>query len=365
MRWKRLGLVGVAALGAAVGTGGTFGSGEQVGFDPTTVTVGEGDGHAVVTVARSACETGGFRLAWDAPRTSTNQSTADEDDDYWGASADIVWNRCDGEGRDTRVFTVPIIDDDEAEETETIQMSIAAGRTSTSSTQPLPAVDPDGEIHIVDNDQLQLATTDVRVREADRVARVTVQRRRGGEPDAGDEPMSLSWETIAGSARAVADYTPQDAGALEIPAGQSSATVTVPIKADAAVERDEDFTVRFTWGDREARSKVTIADSTPRPEQAADKPVIVISPRALQQSSKGPCVSKRRFTVRLRGVRRGTVTLDGKALETRRRGGSLTATVNLRGRLKGEYALKVAGRTARGKKVTQTRRYRTCSPKRR
>ena len=109
MRWKRLGLAGVAVLGAAAGTGGTFGSGENVGFDPTTVTVDEGVGNAVVTVARDACESGSFRLHFRAPRTSTNQSTATEDDDYWGEREDVNWARCDGEGRETKVFTVPIV----------------------------------------------------------------------------------------------------------------------------------------------------------------------------------------------------------------------------------------------------------------
>jgi hypothetical protein len=368
MRWKRLGLAGVAVLGAGVGTGGTFGSGEQVAFDPTTVTVGEGDGQAVVTVARDACESGSFRLHFRAPRTSTNMSTATEDDDYVAEREDVVWPRCAGEGRETQVFTVPIVDDDEAEDDENIQMSLSASHTSTMSTNPLPSVDPDGEIVITDNDQLRLVATDVRVRETDGVARVTVERRRGDTPDRG-EPMQLSWRTSDGSARAGADFTATREGELEIAGGESRAVVSIPVRADDVAESDEDFAVRFTWGEVAATAKVTITESArvqqPAPAAQAAAPSVVISPRALRPSANGPCVSKRRFTVRVRGLHRGVITLGGKRLKTRRTARGLTAVVDLRGRAKGRFRLRVSGQTASGKKVFQTRSYRTCSPRRR
>jgi hypothetical protein len=372
MRWKRLGLVGVAVLGAAAGTGGTFGSGEQVGFDPTTVTVGEGDGAAVVTVARDACESGSFRLDWRAPRTSTNQSTATAGEDYESRFSNSVWARCDGEGREERVFTVPILDDDEAEGDETIQMSLSASQASTNSTTPLPAVDPDGEIVITDDDQLRLVASDVRVREADGVARVTVERRRGDAADRG-EPMSLSWQTSDGTAKAGADYTETTEGELEIAGGESRASVAIPIRRDDVAERDEDFSVGFSWGEAGATATVTITEAA-RAAQQQQQPgaaagqaasVIAISPRAVQQSAKGPCVSRRRFTVRLRGLKRGTVKLGGRALKTRRTKRGLTAVVDLRGRAQGRFRLRVTGVTRSGRKVTQTRTYRTCSPKRR
>ena len=367
MHWKRLGVAGVAVLGAAAGTGGTFGGGELVAFDPQTVTVGESDGQAVVTVARSACERGDFRLHFEAPTTSTNQSSAEEDVDYEPVLTSRQWWRCSGEsGRREQVFTVPILDDTEVEEDENVEMRIYASPASTNQTTPMPAVDPDGEIVIRDDDGdpgVQLVARDVRVPEAAGVAKVTVERRRGDEPDTG-APMSLSWATADGSAKAGADYTGEAAGALEIPAGESRATVTVPVEADSVVEGEEDLSVRFTWGDREAVAKLTIIDTTKR-AAAKQADVIAVPSAALAQSSKGPCLSKRRFTIRLRGLRRGTVTLDGKPLKTRRRGGSLTAQVDLQGRLKGRYALKVNGRTTRGKAVNQTRTYRTCSPKRR
>lgn len=74
------------------------------------------------------------------------------------------------------------------------------------------------------------------------------------------------------------------------------------------------------------------------------------------------CVSRRRFTVRLpRGLRRVKVTLNGKRLKTRRAAnGRRTSVVDLRGRRRGTVTLRVSGRTAKGRVVKRTRRYRTC-----
>lgn len=75
------------------------------------------------------------------------------------------------------------------------------------------------------------------------------------------------------------------------------------------------------------------------------------------------CVSKRRFAVRLPGLRRPVATLAGKRVSLRRRGGRLRAVVDLRGRPKGIYTLRLRGTTRGGLRVTVTRRYRTCTPR--
>ncbi|HEX8103346.1 MAG TPA: hypothetical protein VF533_12090 [Solirubrobacteraceae bacterium] len=77
------------------------------------------------------------------------------------------------------------------------------------------------------------------------------------------------------------------------------------------------------------------------------------------------CASKRRFAVHLpRRVRRARATVDGRRLKLRRRGGRLTATVDLRGRRKATVVLRVRGRTRSGKRVKYTRRYHPCSTRR-
>ena len=77
-----------------------------------------------------------------------------------------------------------------------------------------------------------------------------------------------------------------------------------------------------------------------------------------------PCVSRRRFAVRLPMLRRAVATLAGKRVRLRRSGGRLRAVVDLRGRPPGVYALRVRGTRRSGNRVTVTRRYRTCAPRR-
>ena len=75
------------------------------------------------------------------------------------------------------------------------------------------------------------------------------------------------------------------------------------------------------------------------------------------------CLSKRRFAVRLPALRRPVATLAGKRVALRRRGGRLRAVVDLRGRPKGIYTLRMRGTTRGGLRVTVIRRYRTCTPR--
>lgn len=74
------------------------------------------------------------------------------------------------------------------------------------------------------------------------------------------------------------------------------------------------------------------------------------------------CASQRRFAVHLpASFRRGVLaTLNGRRLALKRTAGRWTAIVDLRGRKAGTVTLKIRGRSASGKLVTQTRRYRLC-----
>jgi hypothetical protein len=74
------------------------------------------------------------------------------------------------------------------------------------------------------------------------------------------------------------------------------------------------------------------------------------------------CASKRRFSVRVPLLRRAVATVAGKRVALRRRGGRLVAVVDLRGKPKGTFAFRVRGTDRSGKRVTITRRYRTCTP---
>jgi hypothetical protein len=79
-----------------------------------------------------------------------------------------------------------------------------------------------------------------------------------------------------------------------------------------------------------------------------------------------PCTSKRSFVVhvaRVRGAetRRVTVRLNGHRLKPRLTKHGVTVAVDLRGRPKGTYVLRITVETARGRKITGTRTYHTCA----
>jgi ABC-2 type transport system ATP-binding protein len=81
------------------------------------------------------------------------------------------------------------------------------------------------------------------------------------------------------------------------------------------------------------------------------------------------CLSRRRFEIRVkRGhgkarLRSAKVFVDGKRVKVRRRGGRLRAVVDLRGRKKQRVRVRIVARTRSGKRLRDTRVYRTCTRK--
>jgi hypothetical protein len=103
------------------------------------------------------------------------------------------------------------------------------------------------------------------------------------------------------------------------------------------------------------------------------KPDVLLPPRSdappgQRPSSSPPCRSRRSFVIRLREPKRGRlvaarVYVNGKRVKLLR-GKRLRARVNLRGLPKGRYTVKVVAITSTGRRVTEKRRYRTCTPAR-
>ena len=79
------------------------------------------------------------------------------------------------------------------------------------------------------------------------------------------------------------------------------------------------------------------------------------------------CTSRRSFRIRIRSKRRdpvvrATVSVNGKRVKTLR-GKRITAPVVLRGLPKGQFSVRITATTRKGRKLTGTRKYRTCTPK--
>ena len=82
------------------------------------------------------------------------------------------------------------------------------------------------------------------------------------------------------------------------------------------------------------------------------------------------CASRRSFTIRVREpkgqrLRSARVYVAGKRVKVTRRRGRLRARVDLRGRPKGSFRVRVVARTRSGRRLEDSRRYRTCIPTRR
>jgi len=79
------------------------------------------------------------------------------------------------------------------------------------------------------------------------------------------------------------------------------------------------------------------------------------------------CTSRRSFRIRVRSKRRdpvvnATVSVNGKRVRALK-GSRVTAPVVLRGLPKGTFLVKITATTRKGRKISGTRRYRTCTPK--
>lgn len=75
------------------------------------------------------------------------------------------------------------------------------------------------------------------------------------------------------------------------------------------------------------------------------------------------CASRRIFTLTLPAYTKSArVKLGSKVLKGKRKGGRLVYTVDLRRRLPGTYSVRIEIRSKGGRKITQTRRFRTCRP---
>jgi ABC-2 type transport system ATP-binding protein len=106
------------------------------------------------------------------------------------------------------------------------------------------------------------------------------------------------------------------------------------------------------------------ADNAPAP-QVAQRPAFAREAATLPSTRR--CVSRRKFTIRLRKprgdrIRSATVSVNGKRVRTLK-GKRVTAKVDLRGLPKGIARVTVVVRTAKGKTLRSARTYRTCVPK--
>jgi hypothetical protein len=155
---------------------------------------------------------------------------------------------------------------------------------------------------------------------------------------------------------------------LQIPAPRGQRIVSATLRIDGrsvAVRRAKGrFSARVDL--RRATTKTVRAAITVRTAKGRT----VRSSQTLQVCAPKPvaCTSRRSITIRLPRVRTervvsATVKVNGRTVGVRRRGDRLVATVDLRKFPKQTVRVQIAQRTASGRVVRSTRRFRTCAAK--
>ena len=142
------------------------------------------------------------------------------------------------------------------------------------------------------------------------------------------------------------------------------------------------FARRVPYDVSGAAAPTPTATAAPTTQPPAATPVPIATPVPKPATRKKPtlnavvvlpstrrCVSRRKFRIRLRHprgarVKSAVVRLNGKRVATRR-GKRVTAPVNLRGLPKGRFTVRITVKLADGRTVNGTRRYRTCTPRKR
>jgi hypothetical protein len=94
-----------------------------------------------------------------------------------------------------------------------------------------------------------------------------------------------------------------------------------------------------------------------------------VAPDLPASTGKKSCRSKRKFTIHLRNpkgdpLKSARVYLNGKQVKVRKHGKRFTAKINLRGKKKGRYTVRIVAKTVLGKTVKAKRHYKTCANKR-
>jgi hypothetical protein len=242
-----------------------------VQFSAAAMAVHENAGPAKVTVQR----TGNTDVTVSVQYATANGSAL-AGSDYTATSGQVTFFP----GATSATFNVPILNDTATEASENFTVKL----TSPSSNAILGAQKTE-LVQIRDDEKpvVQFSVSTMSVSE--NVGAATLAVVRTGDIDA---VVSVNYETVNGSAFAGSDYT-QTSGALTIAAGQSTATIDVPINNDATAEGTESFTAKLTSPSSNCALGAKPTDVvTIRDDEA---PVLQFSPGSYSVSEGGGTVS--------------------------------------------------------------------------
>ncbi len=228
--------VGTLPVGVSLGTTEatvTIVDGDSVVVNlPATATVIEGGGAQEITVTLSEAVSSRVNL-----KVTTEDDTAAAPGDYAELSDEVVTIQA---GETSTTFTVTPVDDEIVEGLEAFTVRLSEMGLPSGVVLETPVT----TVTIQDNDSatISLSPPTPKVAEGD-TAEFTVELSNA----VSFSPVTLSWQTVAGTATTGDDYTAQAATGITFDAGDNaSKTLKVPISTDFLVEGDETFTVELS-----------------------------------------------------------------------------------------------------------------------
>ncbi len=172
-----------------------------------------------------------------------SDSTATETDDYTVSSKSLTL----GAGAGSVTATVTAVNDSVYEGDKTILIDATSGGSAAGTQQEITIAE--------DEPEPELSIASVTVDEGEAVAFVVSL-----EPASG-KPVTVSYETADGTAKAGEDYTAVSAATLTFTAGETAKTVSVATAEDTRNEDQEEFTVTLS-GQTNATLGTSIATGT-------------------------------------------------------------------------------------------------------
>ncbi len=245
-------------------------------FSVSDVTLTEGNSDSI-TISR----TGGSQSSQNISLTSSN-GTALSSSDYTALNTTISF----AAGETSKTVTFSSTEDNYAESTETLTLTISA---SSDDTVPAQISDRTGTITINDDDASTYSVLDASVTEGDNVS-ITISRSGDCE-----STQNINLVSSNGTASAGSDYTAVNT-TVSFAAGESSKTVSVSTIEDTVVESTESLTLTISASSddtvtaqiSDATATLTINDNdTESPSTSNDKNLTGTSGNDLLSGNEG------------------------------------------------------------------------------
>ncbi len=200
-------------------------------FSSLAYSINENSPTATITVTRNSGTSGAVTVNY---ATSNGSATAGQD--YTASSGILTWASGDGSAKN---FTIPILDDNSLEGSETVNISLSSPTGGSAIGSPGASV-----LTIVDDDsQPSIAISDVSQNEGNGANQMLFNVTLSA---ASTQTVTVNYSTANGTASAGTDYTAVSPTQIVFNPGEISKPAAVNIIGDFVIETDETLFVNLS-----------------------------------------------------------------------------------------------------------------------